>query len=275
MYLEPKKARFRKMVLLGIKQFGDPYYQGFAAQIAFYIMLSVVPTIVVMTQLLGVLNISTMEFISSWIDSYITPEMGRIIKGLLRNSSSVSNNIILILLAIWSASRAQFSLMRIANYTYSGSRFTGNFWTERIRSLRTMAMTIITISFVLVVLIYGKTLLYTVVGGLVESYTVTLVWTYARWPVAALLYFLLVLYNYFVMPVEKIKVKDLLPGTLFGALGLVIVTFFYSAYTEHIVNYNIIYGSLSSIVALLFWFYFLSWVLVLGIIINKVYRDTK
>ena len=64
MYLGPKKVRFRKMVLLGIKQFGDPYYQGFAAQIAFYIMLSVVPTIVVMTQLLGVINISTMEFVN-------------------------------------------------------------------------------------------------------------------------------------------------------------------------------------------------------------------
>lgn len=275
MYLEPQKARFRKMLLMGIKQFGDPYYQGFAAQIAFYIMLSVVPTIVVMTQLLGVLNISTMEFVSNWIDSYITPEMGRIIKGLLRNNASISNNIVLILLAIWSASRAQFSLMRIANYTYSSSRFTGNFWTERIRSLKTMAMTIITISFVLVVLIYGKTLLYTIVGGIVENYTITLVWTYARWPIATILYFLIVLYNYFVMPVEKIKVGDLLPGTVFGAVGLVIVTFFYSAYTEHIVNYNIIYGSLSSIVALLFWFYFLSWVLVLGIIINKVYRDTK
>ena len=257
MYLGPKKVRFRKMVLLGIKQFGDPYYQGFAAQIAFYIMLSVVPTIVVMTQLLGVINISTMEFVNSWIDNYITPEMGRIIKGLLRDSSSVSNNILLVLLAIWSASRAQFSLMRIANYTYSSSRFTGNFWTERIRSLRTMAMTIITISFVLVVLIYGKSLLYTVVGGIVENYTITLVWTYTRWPFATLLYFLLVLYNYFVMPVEKMKVKDLLPGTIFGAFGLVIVTFLYAAYTEHIVNYNIIYGSLSSIVALLCWFCFL------------------
>ena len=80
-----------------------------------------------------------------------------------------------------------------------------------------MAMTIITISFVLVVLIYGKSLLYTVVGGIVENYTITLVWTYTRWPFATLLYFLLVLYNYFVMPVEKMKVKDLLPGTIFGA----------------------------------------------------------
>ncbi|ASS40836.1 hypothetical protein AXF21_02210 [Eubacterium minutum ATCC 700079] len=269
------KDRLRQIVLMGIKQFGDPYYQGFAAQIAFYIMLSVVPTIVVMTQLLGMLNIRTMDFVNDWINQYITPEMARIIKGLLRNSSSPGNNITLILLAVWAASRAQFSLMRIANYTYSNSRSTGNFLKERLRSLKTMVMTILTIAFVLVVLIYGKKILYAFVGGMVEEYTITLVWTYFRWPLATILYFLVVLYNYFVMPAYKLNVRTLIPGAVFGAAGLVVVTFFYSVYTEHMVKYNIIYGSLSSIVALLFWFYFLAWVLVLGIIINQAFRDTK
>ena len=269
------KDRLRQIVLMGIKQFGDPYYQGFAAQIAFYIMLSVVPTIVVMTQLLGMLNIRTMDFVNDWINQYITPEMARIIKGLLRNSSSPGNNITLILLAVWAASRAQFSLMRIANYTYSNSRSTGNFLKERLRSLKTMVMTILTIAFVLVVLIYGKKILYAFVGGMVEEYTITLVWTYFRWPLATILYFLVVLYNYFVMPAYKLNVRTLVPGAVFGAAGLVVVTFFYSVYTEHMVKYNIIYGSLSSIVALLFWFYFLAWVLVLGIIINQAFRDTR
>lgn len=269
------KDRLRQIVLMGIKQFGDPYYQGFAAQIAFYIMLSVVPTIVVMTQLLGMLNIRTMDFVNDWINQYITPEMAKIIKGLLRNSSSPGNNITLILLAVWAASRAQFSLMRIANYTYSNSRSTGNFLKERLRSLKTMVMTILTIAFVLVVLIYGKKILYAFVGGMVEEYTITLVWTYFRWPLATILYFLVVLYNYFVMPAYKLNVRTLVPGAVFGAAGLVVVTFFYSVYTEHMVKYNIIYGSLSSIVALLFWFYFLAWVLVLGIIINQAFRDTK
>ena len=40
-------------------------------------------------------------------------------------------------------------------------------------------------------------------------------------------------------------------------------------------NYDILYGTLSSIVALLFWFYFLAWVLCLGILINKVLDDTS
>ena len=269
------KERNRQMVLLGIKQFGDPYYQGFAAQIAFFVMLSLVPTIIVITQLLGFLNINNLDFLEDWIDKYITSDMGNTIKGLLRNHSSVGNNIVLTVLALWAASRAQFAMMRIANYTYSSSRTTGNFWTERLRSLRTMVLTILTFAFVIVVLVYGKKILYIFVGGVVEEYKITMLWTLFRWPLIAVLYFLVIMLNYYVMPVERLSLRDLLPGSIFGSLGLLIVTFFYVVYTQYIVNYNIIYGSMSSVVALMFWFYFLAWVLVLGVLVNKVFRDTR
>ena len=134
------------MVLLGIKQFGDPYYQGFAAQIAFFIMLSVVPTIVVTSQLLGFMNITNLDTLTHWIDSYVDPGMGQVLKDLVGTGTPVGNNIILIVMAVWAASRAQFSMMRIANYTFSGGRTTGNYWRERFRSLRTMFMTIFTIA---------------------------------------------------------------------------------------------------------------------------------
>ena len=88
-----------------------------------------------------------------------------------------------------------------------------------------MVMTILTIAFVLVVLIYGKKILYAFVKGMVEEYTITLVWTYFRWPLATILYFLVVLYNYFVMPAYKLNVRTLVPGAVFGVAGLVVVTF--------------------------------------------------
>ena len=100
-----------------------------------------------------------------------------------------------------------------------------------------------------------------VFGRIVEDSMIIKLWAYFRWPLAAVLYFLVVLYNYYVLPIERMSLKDIVPGSLFGAAGMVIVTFFYSVYTNYIVNYSLIYGSLSSIVALLFWFYFLAWTL--------------
>ena len=269
------KERIKKMVLLGIKQFGDPYYQGFAAQIAFFIMLSVVPTIIVITQLLGFMNITNLDVLTRWIDRYVDPQMGQMLKNLVGTGTPVGNNIILIIVTVWAASRAQFSMMRIANYTFSGGRTTGNYWRERFRSLRTMFSTIFTIAFVIVVLVYGKQILYLIFGQLVEQRMISWLWGGFRWPLVAVMYFLMLLYNYYVLPSERITIKDLLPGTIFASAGMVVVNVFYAFYTFYIVNYNIIYGSLSSIVALLFWFYFLSWVMVLGILVNKVFRDTK
>ena len=60
------KKRFRAMVLLGVRQLWDPYYQGFAAQIAFFLILSIVPTVTIVTQILGLFHISA-TFMNQWI----------------------------------------------------------------------------------------------------------------------------------------------------------------------------------------------------------------
>lgn len=268
------KHRWGKMVLLGIKQFSDPYYQGFAAQMSFYIMLSLVPTIVVLSQLLGVLDIS-LDFLNEWIAEYVAPSVGDTLRNLLSYRPATTSNIILIIMALWAASRAQFSMMRIANYTYTSGRTTGFFWHERFRAVKTMALTVFTLAFVAIILVYGKLILQLVLGTLIEGTMINTLWTWLRWPLAGVLYFLMVSYNYYVLPNEKLPFREILPGSVFGSVGMLVVTIVYSYYANYTVNYDIIYGSLANMAALLFWFYFLSWALCLGILINKVWMDTK
>ena len=112
-------------------------------------------------------------------------------------------------------------------------------------------------------------------GKIIEGSVIADVWTFLRWPLAGVLYFLMISYNYYVLPIERLKFKEVLPGSLLCAVGMLVVTIAYSYYANYIVNYNIIYGSLASIVALLFWFYFLSWAMCIGVMFNKVWKDTK
>lgn len=270
------KSRFLQMILLGIKQFRDPYYQGFAAQMSFYIMLSLVPTLIVLTQILGLLEIS-LDILVGWIDAYVAPKMAETMKDVLaaRPSAAATSNIILVVMALWASSRAQFSMMRIANYTYSSGQTTGGFFRERFRSIKNMAITVFTVAFVAIILVYGKLILTLAMGPIVDGSIIDTVWTWVRWPIAGALYFLLVSYLYYVLPYDKLGYKEILPGSCFGAIGMLVVTICYSAYANYVANYDIIYGSLASIVALLFWFYFLSWALCLGIVFNKVWKDTK
>ena len=53
-----KKERLKKMIILGIAQFQDPYYQGVAAQLAFFLFLSILPTIILLSQLMGIFSLS-------------------------------------------------------------------------------------------------------------------------------------------------------------------------------------------------------------------------
>ena len=85
----------------------------------------------------------------------------------------------------------------------------------------------------------------------------------------------MVVYIYYIMPSERIEFRKILPGSIFASLGMVLVTWLYAKYISTFANYDLIYGALSSIVAILFWFYFLAWVLCLGILVNKVWSDTS
>lgn len=267
-------TRLARMVLLGIKQFRDPYYQGVAAQMSFYFILSIVPTVIVLSQLLGFMDIS-MDFIESWIVKYVAPSMSKVLMDMLDYKPATTSNIVMIVMALWAASRSQFSMMRIANYTYTSGKTTGGFFSERLRSMKTMSLTLFTFVFVAVILVYGQMILLAVFGKIIEGSTLENLWIGFRWPLAGALYFLMVSYNYYVLPNEKLPFREIVPGSIFAALGMLVVTIVYSAYVNYTVNYNIIYGSLASIVALMFWFYFLSWVLCLGILFNKVWKDTK
>ncbi len=265
------------MIFLGIRQFRDPYYQGFAAQISFYLMLSIVPIFVLLTQILGYFNLSVEEAVN-WISSYTGKEVSGMLQSVTEFSSAGVGNIVFLVVALWAASRAQFAIMRITNYTLSDGKSTGKGYVrERLRAMRTMIVTLFTIAFALVILGYGDLLLRTVVDLLhldVDKY-INSIWMYLRWFLGLALYFLMISYNYYILPTNRVPFRKILPGSIFASGGMMITTVIYARYTTSIANYDIIYGALSSIVAVLFWFYFLAWVLCLGVLVNKVWDDTE
>ncbi len=267
--------RLMRIVLLAIKEYRDPYYRGVAAQMAFYFMLSIVPIFIVLTQLLGILDIP-LRALESWIDKYVAESMADTIKSFLEYRSATATNIVFIIMAVWSASRIEFCLMRLTNYTYSEGQDLGKFWRDRLRAMLTMVITICSIALAVVFIVYGKVIFDTLLGiiPILKGSWVDILWTLFRWPAAMLLYLFMVSLNYYILPRERLKYRQILPGSIFGALGMFIMTMVYSAYVSHAVNYDLIYGSLASIVALMFWFYLISWALSLGVVFNKLWRET-
>ena len=270
------RARLLKMFILTIKQLQDPYYQGFAAQVSFYLLLSIVPIFLLMTQILGIFDIS-LESALKLIESYTGREMSAMFRELFEFRSAGLSSVVFAAIALWAGSRASFSIMRITNYTLTGGKSTGrNYFIERFRAIKTIVITIFTISFSLIILAYGKLILEAILSVLRLDSQVYAdnIWMWLRWILGFLLYFLMVSYNYYLLPTEKIPFRKMLPGSLFASVGMLLVTVGYSKYASSLAEYDLLYGALSSVVGIMFWFYLLAWVLCLGVLCIKVW-DTR
>lgn len=267
--------RIRKMIILGIQQFQDPYYQGVAAQLAFFMFLSILPTFILLSQVLGFFSLS-LSNIEQWVDINVTGAGVDTIRRMLNYSPSGINSFFLAVTALWAASRVQFAMIRVTNYTLTDGTMTGEGYVkDRLRSLKTILMTIFTVAFSLIVVVYGPIILNLVLGKVLGAKITEAAWMALRWPLAAALYFLMISYNYYVLPSIRVRYRDIVPGSIFASIGFLAVTFVYNIYTARSVNYDILYGSFSNIVVLMFWFWFIAWVMCLGVTINRVWWATR
>lgn len=274
-----KNRSFRNVTLMVIKRMSEPYYQGVAAELAFFFLLSLVPIAIILGEMLGLFSIS-MVAVRNLISDYVSPEISQSLSDYLTYTPSGVISVVFLIFALWAASKAQYSMMRITNYSFTGHPYGGrSFLRERLRAIKTIVITLFTISFGLLVLVYGE-ILIDILTAYVNNFmniefSLDSIWFILRWPVAALLFFLMISYNYYVLPSERIPFKKILPGSIAASAGILLATSIYSYYASVFANYDLLYGSLAAIVALLFWFYILGYILVIGIQINVVWDKLK
>lgn len=275
--------RMIQMVALSVKKLRDPYYHGFAAQMAFYFLMSIVPTIILFSRILELevvrkFYVST-GTIKTLLSEYVAKDVADLILRMLEFQSTGSMNLVFIIIMLVAASKAEFALMRIANYTLTDGRSTGNgYWKERLRAMTSVPQTLVSLVFGLIVMVYGELIIKLVLTTLLNvfkiSYEVNDFWLFLRWPVTILMFFFMVSYSYYILPSDKLKFRQIIPGSIFASVGMLAVTIGYKIYAEHVSRYDLLYGSLASVVAVMMWFYFLAWALVLGIMFNKVWAET-
>lgn len=246
------------------RQFDDPYYAGFAAQIAYFFLMSVVPMLIVLTQVLGIFDVS-MDFIKDWLDAHLSTEMGSFLESIFSASSTALPNFFMILLALWASSSLAFSLSRLTTYTLSYGKYRYNFFTERLKAIPMAVLIILVVAIALIVYVYGELIAKRVLRNMFVYDLISQI----RTPLLLLVVFLMILASYYILPRIRVPMRAVLPGSIVATAGIMIVTWFYSLYISRATNYNLLYGAFSNIVAMMLWFYLISWVLCIGMMFNK------
>ncbi len=96
---------------------------------------------------------------------------------------------------------------------------------------------------------------------------------FLRWPVTFCLIFILAVINYYVLPAKKIKIKSVIPGSVFFTVFWLIGSWLFSVYINNFGSYNKVYGSIAAFAVLMVWLYFTSIIILIGGEINNYTFD--
>ncbi|MCR5182454.1 MAG: YihY/virulence factor BrkB family protein [Clostridia bacterium] len=266
---------FLKQLKEAIKEvyqfFGDPYFQGSAAGIAYFLFLSALPMFILLSELMGLFSLS-LDAIEKWLDLNLSGEGINLIKGFFDYYPSGVNNVILALISLWAASRAEYFLMRIINYTFFDGKMLGKGYVrERGRAMLIVIIAIASLAVSLVVLIYGPVLLEALFEKSEITEAIGTVWMAMRWLVALGLLYLVISVLFYTLPSLRLPYRQVIPGTLVTSVGIILVSAIYNFYMRFNVNYDILYGSLAGAVGLLIWLWAVGWVILIGIVFNRVW----
>ncbi len=272
------KKRVKEVLINVFVRMQKPYYQGVAAELAFFFLMSMVPLFTIAGEFLGVFSLS-FDIIEKLVGDYISEEIAGSLGEYINYTPSGTISVLFLIFALWSASKAQYSMIRIANYTYTGLNSGRGFIRERLRAMFTVVITISLLAFSLAILVYGEPIV-NIISLYVEEilslpFRFNEAWYVLRWPLGIAFYFFGITFIYYILPSERLPFKRIIPGSAMASAGILIATWGYSFYMSRFSNYDVVYGSLASVIGLLFWFYILGYVIVIGIVFNAALEETK
>ena len=269
--LKQNFIKLRDIIVMVYEHLGDPYYQGSAATIAYFLFLSILPIVILASQALGLFSLS-IDTILKWAEINVSGDGFQLLQSLLKHRSTGTNNLILAVIALFAASRANIYLVRLANYTfYDGAIVGKGYVRDRVRSMVTVIIALGTFTLSLVILVYAPLYLETVFKKSEIVYAIGEVWLAMRWIVVLGLYYLVISLVFYFLPSWRLNYVDIIPGSLFTAVGLIIVSIGFNAYVSLSTDYDLLYGSFANAVAIIIWFWAIGWVMVIGIIFNRVW----
>lgn len=230
---------------------------AFAAQAAFFIIMSAIPFLMVFTSLLQYTNISQ-EYVTDLLCRAMPKYIEPILQPILNEVYSRSMGIISItaIIALWAAGKA-LQYMTAGLNVLNGIDETRNWFVVRFWSVVYTIVFIFAIIIVLILMVFTEY----IQGLLDQAFGVwgLLVAIVSVRPLIRGLVVFAILTGLFVwlftqLPNKKVKALSQIPGALLCALIWYVFSIFLSIYVNFYNGFSI-YGSMSTIVLMMFWLY--------------------
>lgn len=257
------------------KQVLDNDLYNHAAEMAYYGMMAVFPFFLLVTVLLGFLPIPDLfGEIMRLLADYAPPRVVTLLEETVREVTSVQDlplpKLVLTLsVCLWWTLGAMGSTTRGLNKAF-GSKCPRNYgkylllnfgFTLVFSQLLLVAMVLIMLGPVIHEEIAARIDL-----GALEPWALR---TF-RWAVVLLMLFVTHAGIYWICPAMKRKFRLFTPGTIFVVASWIAVSYGLRVYLQYVHSYDMVFGSLGTVVILLFWFFLMAFLLLFGAAIDAV-----
>ncbi|RLL40364.1 YihY/virulence factor BrkB family protein [Oceanobacillus piezotolerans] len=249
---------------------------GWAAQLAYFFLLSLFPFLLFLFNLIGYIPIDS-QMILDFIGQYAPSEITTLIETNVNQILNQQNGGLLsigIIGTLWAASNAVNAIMKAFNKAYG---------IEEDRSFIAMRLlaVVLTVAMVMVIII---SLLLPIFGRIIGEFIFSFfglsddflqVWGTLRWVISTVIFFIVLLALYKLAPNKIIYFRDAVWGAILGTILWQIVSFGFSFYVNEIANYSANYGSLGTIIILMLWFYLFGIIILLGGVVNATIEQYR
>lgn len=231
-----------------------------AAHSAFFLITSFLPFVAFLLTLMQRIHfssgVSVIEAALDMLPEVFSMALGEIIPSPIKASGVLP---VAVIAAVWSSSMGMVAIIKGLDHIYEVEQ-PRNYVLLRIMAVVYVVMLAVVLIAAAVLMVFGTTI-YRAIQD--------------RWPIVAallinfkslvsfvmLFIFFTLLYSF--VPRRRVKLRHNLLGAVFGAGGWVLFSYFFSLFVENFSDFSI-YGSLATLVIMMFWLFSCMYILFLG-----------
>ncbi len=268
----------KKSLVIYFKNFKNALFKPemlvLPGQLAFFFILSMVPTITLIGYGAGLLNLST-DVIYNFLSSAFSKNIATTLVVNPTNALGFKY-IITIIFGYYFASNGAASIIVTSNTIY-GIENT-SFIKRRIKAFLMTLIIILLFIFMIIVPVLGTKITEMVAYvNMKQSVTdkILSVFNFLKGPITWFIMFIFIKMIYTMAPDKKVESRYVNKGAIFTTIGWVLATNIYSYYIVHYAKYDVFYGGLANIIVLMLWFLILAYILTIGIAVNHKVEEIE
>ncbi len=265
-------GKVRPIIVKIIEIVKQPYMRILPGQLAFFTLMSLIPLAALIGSVANYFSLS-LDSIKEITTNLLPMDLSILFtRGNINGTKGLTFNILIFFFAAFIlASKGMHSVIITSNeiYKYKDEGFI-------LRRIKAVAMTFVLVAllfFIMAAMVIGDQL-----GELIVEYgsnkklaeILTNIFNYTKIPLSIIVIYFNIKRLYQMAPDTKMSSVITKYAAIFTTVVWAIGTEIYSIYVKFFSNYNVFYGSISNIIILMIWLYFLAYIFVLGMGISTI-----